>query len=273
MSSKRLRNLLPFVLFFLALLGFIFHRVGWLDPVENLFVRITTPIQGAVTSAIDWAGALAQTGRDLQSLRERTETLEAENARLLLENVRLREVLVEATQCRDLLAFAQAQPAFDVAGAHVTARVIGLDPTNLERTVLLDVGTESGVEKNMPVVTERGLVGRISEVAPGWSRVLLIIDVSSSVNALTQSTRASGLVQGQPDGSLLMRDIPQADSVSVGDTVFTSGLGGNLPRQILIGQITGVLRKDSDLYQSATVEPTVDFSHLESVLVVTGFEQ
>jgi len=273
MSSKRLRNLLPFILFFLALLGFILHRVGWLDPVENLVVRISTPAQKAVTSVIVWAGDLAQAGRDLQGLREQNEVLEAENARLLLENVRLREVLVEATQCRDLLSFAQAQPAFDVAGAHITARVIGLDPSNLERYVLLDVGTESGVEKNMPVVTERGLVGRVAKVGAGWSRVLLITDASSSINALTQSTRASGLVQGQPDGSLLMRDIPQADSVSVGDTVFTSGLGGNLPRQILIGQITGVLRKDSDLYQSATVEPTVDFSHLESVLVVTGFAQ
>jgi rod shape-determining protein MreC len=124
----------------------------------------------------------------------------------------------------------------------------------------------------MPVVTDRGLVGRISEVGGGWSRVLLIIDVSSSVNALTQSTRASGLVQGQADGSLVMRAIPQGDTVSVGDTVFTSGLGGNLPRQILIGQITEVERKDYDLYQVASVQPTVDFEHLEAVLVILGFE-
>jgi rod shape-determining protein MreC len=100
----------------------------------------------------------------------------------------------------------------------------------------------------------------------------LIIDVSSSVNALTQSTRASGLVQGQADGSLVMRAIPQGDTVSVGDTVFTSGLGGNLPRQILIGQITEVERKDYDLYQIAAVQPTVDFDHLEAVLVILGFE-
>lgn len=273
MSRKRLRNLAPFLLFFLALAGFVLHRVGWLEPVEKLVVQVSAPIQKGITALLDRTGELSQTARDLQALRERTEELEAENARLLLENVRLREVLVEATLCRDLLAFAQERQAYDVSGAHVTARVIGLDPSNLERYLLLDAGEKAGVKRNMPVVTERGLVGRIAEVGPGWSRVLLIVDVSSSVNALTQSTRASGLVQGQPDGSLLMRDIPQADSVSVGDTVFTSGLGGSFPRQILIGQITGVLRKDSDLYQTATVEPTVDFLHLESVLVVTGFAQ
>ena len=80
------------------------------------------------------------------------------------------------------------------------------------------------------------------------------------------------LVQGLPDGSLVMRNIPQGDTVSVGDTVFTSGLGGNLPRQILIGQITEVERRDYELFQSAIVQPTVDFEHLEIVLVITGFE-
>jgi rod shape-determining protein MreC len=151
-------------------------------------------------------------------------------------------------------------------------RVIARDPSNLQRYIILDIGEEAGIARNMPVVTDRGLVGRISAVGVGWSRVLLIIDVSSSVNALTQSTRASGLVQGQVDGSLVIRAIPQADTVSVGDTVFTSGLGGDLPRQILIGQITKVQRKDYDLYQVATVQPTVDFDHLEIVLVVTGFQ-
>ena len=99
-----------------------------------------------------------------------------------------------------------------------------------------------------------------------------IIDRSSSVNALTQSTRASGLVEGQIDDSLVMRSISQSDVVSVGDTVFTSGLGGNFPRQILIGQIVEVDRKDYELYQTAVVRPTVDFDHLEVVLVITDFE-
>jgi rod shape-determining protein MreC len=124
----------------------------------------------------------------------------------------------------------------------------------------------------MPVVTNRGLVGRISEVGDSWSRVLLITDVSSSVNAVTSSSRATGLVQGRPDGLPVMRDIPQGDTVSVGDTVFTSGLGGNFPRQILIGQITAVERNDTDLYQTAIVQPTVDFNHLEMVLIITDFE-
>lgn len=272
MDRRRLRNLVPILLVVIALSGLLLNQLGALSLVEGWLVTATTPFQDAASSAVNRLGDLAQTARDLRDLRQRSDALETENARLLLENVRLREVEAEAVLLRDLLGFSQVNPTFELQGAHVVGRVIGRDPSNLQRYITLDVGREAGVARNMPVVTDRGLVGRISEVGRGWSRVLLIIDVSSSVSALTQSTRASGSVQGQADGSILMHSVPQSDTVSVGDTVFTSGLGGNFPRQILIGQIIGVERQDFELYQVAEVEPTVDFEHLEAVLVITDFE-
>lgn len=268
MSRERLQSLIPLLLILFALTGFLLHRAGLLQPIEGLLSGLVAPLQEGVSLATGQLGELAQTARDLRDLRQRNEELEAQNANLLLENVRLREIEVEAALLRDLLNFAQANPSFDLQGAHVIAH----DPTNLQRYITLDVGREADIARNMPVITDRGLVGRIREVGNGWSRVLLIIDRSSSVNALTQSTRASGLVEGQVDGSLEMRSISQGDVVSVGDTVFTSGLGGNFPRQILIGQIIQVERKDYELYQTAVVQPTVDFDHLEVVLVITGFE-
>jgi rod shape-determining protein MreC len=189
-----------------------------------------------------------------------------------LENVRLREIETEAALLRDLLNFTQPNPSYQVRGARVVGRKIAQEPSNLQKYITLDVGRASGIERNMPVITDRGLVGRVTEVGETWSRVLLIIDPQSTVNALTQSTRASGSIEGQADGSLIMRSIPQKDTVSVGDTVFTSGLGGNFPRQILIGQIVEADRKDYELYQSALVQPTVDFDHLEAVLIITDFE-
>jgi rod shape-determining protein MreC len=272
MDRERIRNLIPFLLILLALVGFVLHRAGVWAPIEGVLAKVTTPLQEGASLAVSRFGELARTTRDLRDLRERNQELEADNARLLLENVRYRELEGEAALLRDLLNFAHAHPSFDVQGAHVVGRVIGRDPSNLQRYITLDIGQEAGIARNMPVVTDRGLVGRITEVSDGWSRVLLIIDASSLVNSLTQSTRASGLIQGQADGSLVMREIPQGDIISVGDTVFTSGLGGNFPRQILIGQITEVERKDYNLYQTASVQPTVDFDHLEAVLVITGFE-
>jgi rod shape-determining protein MreC len=271
-SRERFQILLPFLLILLALAGFTLHRAGLWAPIEGVLTRVTLPLQEGTSLLVSRFGELTRAAQDLRDLRLRNRELEAENARLLLENVRYRELEGEAALLRDLLSFAQSHPSFDVQGAHVVGRVIGQDPSNLQRYVTLDVGQEEGIARNMPVVTDRGLVGRISEAGRGWSKVLLIIDGSSLVSALAQSTRASGLIQGKADGSLVMRDIPQADTVSVGDTVFTSGLGGNFPRQVLIGQISEVQRKDYDLYQTAAVQPTVDFDHLEVVLVLTDFE-
>jgi rod shape-determining protein MreC len=272
MSRERLQNLVPLLLVLVAVIGFVLDRTGLLQPIEDLLIRVASPLQAGMSQGSARLGELAQTARDLRDLRERNQELEAENASLLLENVRLREIEAEAAVLRELLNFRQANPSFEIQGAHVVGREIAQDPSNLQRYIVLDVGREEGLEHNMPVVTARGLVGRISAVGNGWSRVLLLIDVSSTVNALTQSTRASGLIQGQPDGSLHMRSIPQGDTISVGDTVFTSGLGGNFPRQILIGQIVEVERKDYELYQTAIVKPTVDFDHLETVLIITDFE-
>jgi rod shape-determining protein MreC len=272
MSRERIRSLLPLVLILLALAGFVLHRAGLWAPVEGVLIRIATPFQEGASLAMGRFGELAGAARDLRDLRERNRDLEAENARLLLENVRYRELEGEAALLRDLLSFAHANPSFDVQGAHVVGRVIGRDPSNLQRYVTLDVGKEAGVARNMPVVTDRGLVGRISEVGDSWSRVLLIIDQSSQVNALTQSTRASGLIQGEADGSLTFHNVLQSETLSVGDTVFTSGLGGNFPRQILIGQIAQVERQDYNLYQTASVQATVDFDHLEVALVIVNFE-
>ncbi len=272
MSRERFQNLIPVLLILVALAGFVLHRTGVLTRIEGLFVQATTPLQAGLSDVATKLGGVGQTIRDLRDLRQRNQELEAENARLLLEVVRLREIEHEAVLLRDLLNFAQTEPSLQLKGARVVGRVIGREPTNLARTITLDVGADNGITRNMPVVTGRGLVGRVSEIGPGWSRVLLIIDTSSSVNALTQSTRVSGSVQGQPDGSLIMHSILQGDVVSVGDTVFTSGLGGNFPRQILIGQIVEVERKDYELYQSAIVQPTVDFEHLETVLIITDFE-
>jgi rod shape-determining protein MreC len=272
MTRERLQFLIPLILVVVVLAGFVLHRAGLLQPIEGLLLGITAPIQDGVSKFSAQLGELAQTARDLRELRQRNEELEAQNAGLLLENVRLREIETEAALLRDLLNFAQPNPSYQIKGAHVVGRKIAQDPSNLQRYITIDVGRASGIERNMPVITDRGLVGRVSEVGETWSRVLLIIDPQSTVNALTQSTRASGSVEGQADGSLIMRSIPQGDTVSVGDTVFTSGLGGNFPRQLLIGQIIEADRKDYELYQSAIVQPTVDFDHLEAVLIIMDFE-
>ena len=124
----------------------------------------------------------------------------------------------------------------------------------------------------MPVVTERGLVGRVHKVGPVSSTVLLITDPSSGVPALLQRNRLVGVVNGRAGSEPVMDYIPQDADVSEGDLVITSGLGGGFPKNLVIGQIVAVHQRDYEMFQQATIRPTVDFDHLEFVQVITNFK-
>ena len=124
----------------------------------------------------------------------------------------------------------------------------------------------------MPVVNEKGLVGRITEVSATASKLQLITDPDSVINARIQESRAEGIISGQATGELEMLYISQDIMVTVGETVVTSGLGGGFPAEILIGRVVSVHRRDYELYQTAIIEPRSDFSRLEMVLIITNFE-
>jgi rod shape-determining protein MreC len=125
----------------------------------------------------------------------------------------------------------------------------------------------------MVVVTERGLVGQVLEVADMASKVLLITDPLSAVNAVVQSSRTTGLVRGQVGGQLVLDEVPQEATIQMGDIVLTSGLGSTFPRGLVIGQVTDIRRQDVEMFQRATLHPTVDFNKLEVVLIVTNFDR
>ena len=253
----------------LALGGVILDQTDYLQSVEGVVVAPLALVQSGMSFLVSGARELIDTARDVGELRRRNEELQGENDRLTIENVRLKEVEAQYATLCDLLDFVQANPSY----SHRAAQVIGRDPGNIARSIILDVGRGTGVTRGMPVVTDRGLVGRVTAVGPNWARVLPITDISSSTNALIQGSRASGIVVGQVGGGLLLRYLPQgAEVVHVGDIVLTSGLGGNFPKGLVIGQVTAVHQRDVEIFQEAVVRPTADFNRLEMVLVITDFE-
>ena len=193
---------------------------------------------------------------------------------LTIDNARLTEVQTENQQLRELLRFRQLNPYYDFRGGQLIARVISRGPTNYLSALSIDLGTDQGIAEGMPVVTERGLVGRIQKVGPTTSTVLLMTDPSSGVQAMIkrENSRAVGVVTGQAGALPVMEYIAQEADVAVGDEVITSGLGGNFPKNLIIGQVVEVKKRDFDMYQQAVVRPTVDFNRLEFVLVITNFK-
>ncbi len=152
------------------------------------------------------------------------------------------------------------------------ARVVGEESTNFLDAILLDLGRVHGIQEGMPVVTDRGLVGRISDVTDTTSKVLLLTDPSSSVTSLLGESRLNGVVRGGSSGDLIMDLIPQGPTVQTGETVLTSGLGGRFPKGIAIGTVQAVEAPANAVFQKATVRPSVDFGSLEIVMVITNFD-
>ena len=123
----------------------------------------------------------------------------------------------------------------------------------------------------MPVITERGLVGRIAEVTASTARVQLISDPDMSVNVLLQSSRAEGVLAPQRGGEIRIDLIEQAATVSPGEIAITSGLGGRYPPDIPVGEVISVRKRDFELFQQAVIHPAVDIEGLEIILVITNF--
>jgi len=260
--------LLASALVLLALGLLVIERAGYLDPLKNLAARPLLGLQRSFSTAYYNVRDFLTAPRNLADMRSENAQLQAQVSQLEAEVVTLREQAAEQEVLRALLGFAREQPA----NRYVAARVIGRDTSPFLRYLLLDQGSDAGVRRGMPVVSENGLVGRISEVSASAAKVQLIIDPQSAINARVQETRAEGVLIGQPTGELTLTYLAQDALVKAGDLVVTSGLGGGFPANILAGRVVSVRKRDYELYQTATVLPRVDFGKLEIVLIIANFE-
>jgi rod shape-determining protein MreC len=227
-----------------------------ISPVQFALERLVRPVRQAVGGIGDWF-----------SLRAGNEALREENLTLRNQLVLLEEARRENETLRRQLDFKSAVPSFTM----LPAEVIGRDPSNLLQYLIIDRGSVDGIAEAMPVLTAEALVGRISEVSMHSATVMLISDPSSSVSCLIQRTRATGVVQGYPGNELVMHYIPQGDTVAPGDMVLTSGLGGNFPKRLVVGQVASVTSADVEMFQEARVKPAVNLADLEVVMVLLDF--
>lgn len=272
MTATRNRSLYIGLILALLFLGFALDRLGYMSAGRTFVQTSLVPLQRSITQvAQNLTGRLEQSA-SVEALQARNVELEALNNKLMVDNVRLLEFERENDLLRQLLNYTRSNPQFNYQTTTVIGRSIGTDPTNLLYFIYVDAGARDGIAENMPVITDRGLVGRVTAVGPNLAQVLMLIDPASAVNALIQNSRVTGLVRGNIDGTLTMERIPQDEKVNPGDIVLTSGLGGNFPDKLVIGQVTEVLKRDQDMFQTARIRPTVDFGKLETMLVVTSFK-
>ncbi len=272
MAATRNRQLVIGLILALLLLGFALDRLGYMTTVRTMVQTALLPLQDAITTVAQDVSQQVEENESVETIRARNAELETLANRLMVENLRLKELERENETLRQLLNYTRNNPQLSYEPTTVVGRSVGVDPTNLLYYVYVDVGARTGVARNMPVITDRGLVGRVAAVGPNSAQVLLLIDPASAVNAIVQNSRATGIVRGNIDGTLSMGRISPNETVNPGDIVLTSGLGGNFPDKLVIGQVTEVEQRDQDMFQVARIRPTVDFGKLETMLIVTSFE-
>jgi len=179
----------------------------------------------------------------------------------------LREKALASDRLADLLNFRQHGQFQTVA-----ARVVGRNASNWYQALILDKGEDDGIRVEMGVMTPAGVVGQVIKTSGSMSIALLLTDPNVAVTGLVQRTRDGGIIQGTAKGFLRMKYIPPLSPVQKGDLVVTSGLTGGFPRGLLVGRVVQVEESEDDLFQSAHIDPVVDFSKLEEVLVLLSIQ-
>lgn len=282
--TRRERPWLPYILIVIALILLTLNGTGLLRPVEEALGLIIAPAERGIAGLIRSIGDLLQGGQEISELQRLNETLQKENESLRIENIRLQEQYVaENEQLRGLLDFKNANPTFNLVGGDVVARgqsaiVVGQDTNPYLRYLIINVGSRDGVAIGMPVVASGAvLVGRVAGVSPHLAYIQLINDPTSQVAALLQGSRISGMVVGREDpeqgNSLVMTEILPNETLTENEIVITSGLGGILPKGLILGQIENLSYQEAALFQEAVLRPALDYRRLEAVVVILDFER
>jgi rod shape-determining protein MreC len=236
--------------------------------LERVAISFISPFQELVTRTIRFTKdiwfqyfALVTIARENRALRTQlNQAFEKSNLwhETDLANARL----------RNLLDFQK-----NIAELVVPAEVIGKDPSAWFNTVIIDKGKSDGLAKGMPVVMPQGIVGQVIEAANHYSKVMLIIDRNSAVDALVQRTRARGVIKGESTDQCRLDYVLRKKDVRVEDIIVSSGLDGIYPKGLRIGIVSQVVDHEADIFHEVILAPFVDFEKLEEVLVVLDIQK
>jgi rod shape-determining protein MreC len=223
------------------------------------------------------AERVARPFRDAYGYVDGLVTAKSENKRLRAELRKLRQLDIQnstaVTELRDLKTLLRYQegPTFPSDYRGVSAQVLSYS-IHFGNEIVVDAGSSDGVHLDDPVATAEGLVGHVTWVTPGTSKVTLLTDERSAVSAEDLHTQASGILRVRGD-SLVLDRVSKDDVVAQGDEIITAGsqqgqFPSFYPHGIRIGRVTNVSQNDIDPFKLIQVEPFVHFSSLESVIVL-----
>ncbi|MBO5398302.1 MAG: rod shape-determining protein MreC [Clostridia bacterium] len=254
-------------LIILVLLIFLSNvQTSKLSFFEGVASSVFSPIQNLFISLKNKATGNSKYFSDMELLIAENEELKEKN-RSLEEQVRELEIVkADNETMQEYMNLTQKYAEYET----IPAYVINKDVSNLSSTLIINAGTEDGVAENMTVIADQGLVGHIISVSKHTSKVQVIIDPASTVSCLISTTEQSIICKGTLDNDQTLRAsfIPTGAELIQGDTVSTSGIGGIYRKGIRIGTIKEIVTTSNVIDRYAIVEPAVDFSTVNNVLII-----
>lgn len=235
---------------------------------RRFILDVVAPIERLIRIPLDKTIAVWNRYLFLVGLGDENRRLKRENDQLKNQLLLYQEGYLEGQRLQKLLTMKDQSDYVSM-----TARVIGMDQKSLIKTILINKGTSHGISSGLPVINEQGVLGRIIETSWHVSRVLLISDGNSNIDALVQGTRVQGMLQGSGAMRCMLKYIAKTEEVKTGDLVVSSGMTEIFPKGLLLGTVIRADKKDSGLFQRIEVVPAVDFTRLEEVMVLMVTEK
>jgi len=243
----------------------VLQKTALLSPVERGATYIFAPVQRILWHAGDQLKSVFGYFQKNSELRRENDSLRSQLTSLATENVSLQKKIESLGSIADQYDIVTSKnlPA-------VTGQIIGRSSDEYSHVILINKGVSAGVQPGYPVITNGGvLVGTIVSVAGEISKIQLLTDNHSQINAMVQNQDNSpGIINGQFALSLVMDFIPQNHILTTGQLVLSSGLDEYIPSSLLIGTITEITKKEGELFQTATVEPAINYQQLDIVTIL-----
>ena len=255
-----------FVFALIALFFFVSPRNT--QRVQSAFLGFIAPMLKQGSSLDRRINAFREGLKSLDQLDEESKRLIVANKELSATNQTLRGLEAENNRLRNALGYRE-RAVFQL----MPARIIARDAATWYNTIQVDRGSEEGIEPDMPVLTEEGLVGKTSVISAHASTVILVADENCRVAANVEGTREQGIVKGERTSNhmlpvISLNFLTKQANLKPGQRVFTSGVGGVFPSGVLVGAVREFRQRELD--GNASIVPAVDLSTIEDVFIVVG---
>lgn len=260
----------PWLIFVVAAgLLFFLHFFGLLRPLENFLVSLANPLRSRLYSLGSSFNHDRTEKETLSDQAAMIDTLKKEISGLIVSNSRLQELEAENNKLRAQLKFLD-NSGLKAVNANIIAKEIATEAREEGQNLVINKGARDGLNLGYAVVSEEGVVvGKIIDLKETSARICLTTSLECRFPAAIQNiNKTQGITNGDLGLTIKMNFIPQLEKISLGDIVISSGLGGNIPRGLVIGRVIQVKNESNDVWQEATIESPVNFNNLTIVSVI-----